>query len=110
MDRAEEERDLADGGKGEFRQIKTPNVSSLGCVEDAFEARTKLADFFSTLLLGGPRPSVEKTHYKTSGCYTSSKYRTDYQSRRNTRSPRFTTSKFPTQIRHMGFRPKPFIL
>ena len=24
--------------------------------------------------------------------------------------PRFTTSKFPAQIRHMGFRPEPFIL
>ena len=33
-----------------------------------------------------------------------------YPTRREARFPRFTTLKFLTQIRHMGFRPEPFIL
>jgi hypothetical protein len=81
----------------------------VGYVEDAFKARTKLADFFS-ILLGGPRPSVEEAHSKTSGCHASRKQRTDYPTRREAHFPRFATSKFPTQIRHVGFRPEPFIL
>jgi hypothetical protein len=72
------------------------------------EARTKLADFFS-ILLGGPRPSVEKAHSKTSCCHACRKHHTDYPTRREAHFPRFTTPKFLTQIRHMGFRPEPFI-
>ena len=56
------------------------------------------------------RPSVEEAHNKTSGCHARRKHHTDYPTRRETQFPRFTTSKFPTQIRHMGFRPEPFML
>ena len=73
------------------------------------EARTKLTDFFS-ILLGGPRPSVEKAHSKTSCCHVYRKHHTDYPTRIEARFPRFTTSKFLTQIRHMEFRSEPFIL
>ncbi|MFI5224776.1 MAG: hypothetical protein ACHQX3_11160 [Nitrospirales bacterium] len=68
-----------------------------------------LAKFFS-ILLESPRPSVEQVHNKTSGCHTRRKHCTDYPTGRETYSSQFTTSKFPTQIRHMGFRPEPFIL
>ena len=67
------------------------------------------AEFFN-ILLRGPRPSVEEAHSKISSCHARRKYHTDYPTRREARSPRFTTSKFPTQIRHMGFRPEPFII
>jgi hypothetical protein len=72
------------------------------------EARTLLADFFC-ILLGGLRPSVEKAHNKTSCCHARRKHHTDYPTRREAHFPRFTTPKFLTQIRHMGFRPEPFI-
>jgi hypothetical protein len=65
---------------------------------------------FFSILLGGPRPSVEEAHSKTSCCHARRKHHTDYPTRREAYSPRFTTSKFPTQIRHMGFRPEPFML
>ena len=66
--------------------------------------------FSASYILGGPRPSVEETYCKTSGCHSRRKHRTNYPTRREAHSPRFTTSKFSIQIRHMGFRPKPFIL
>jgi len=69
----------------------------------------RLAEFFS-ILLGGPKPSVEQVHNKTSGCHTCRKHGTDYPSRRDIYSSRFTTSKLPIQIRHMGFGAEPFIL
>jgi hypothetical protein len=81
----------------------------VGFGEDAFEVRTKLAGFFS-ILLEGSRPSVEKAHSKTSCCHTRHKYHTDYPTGREAHLPRFMTAEFPTQIRHMGFRPEPFIL
>jgi hypothetical protein len=97
---------------------------TLRCVEPLSEARTthgkrrvparrgragEKSDFFS-ILLGGSRPSVEEAHSKTSGCHTCRNHCTDYPTGRETCSSRFTTSKVPTQIRHMGFRPEPFIL
>jgi len=81
----------------------------LGYVEVLNDARTPLAGFFS-ILLGGPRPSVEKAHSKTSGCHARRKHCTDYPTGREADVPRVTTSKLPIQIRHMGFRPEPFIL
>jgi hypothetical protein len=69
----------------------------------------RLADFFS-ILLRGPRPSVEEAHSKTSCCHARRKHRTDYPTGREAHSPRFTTAELSTQIRHMGFRPEPFIL
>jgi hypothetical protein len=65
---------------------------------------------FSASSLGGPRPSVEEAHGKTSGCHTRGKHRSDDPTGREAYSPRFTLPKFPSQIRHMGFRPEPFIL
>ena len=64
---------------------------------------------FFSILLGGPRPSVDEAHSKTSCCHARRKHHTDYPTRREARFPRFTTSKLPTQIWHMGFRPEPFI-
>jgi hypothetical protein len=68
-----------------------------------------LAEFFS-ILLRDPRPSVEEMHSQTSCCHACRKHRTDYPTGREAHSPRFTPAEFPTQIRHMGFRPEPFIL
>ena len=68
-----------------------------------------LAEFFS-ILLRDPRPSVEEAHSQTSCCHARRKHRTDYPTGREAHSPRFTPAEFPTQIRHMGFRPEPFIL
>ncbi len=92
-------------GRSEGRAEAYP----LGYVEGLNDARTLLADYFSTLL-GGPRPSVDEAQSKTSCCHTCRKHHTHYPTRREAYSPRFTTSKIPTQIRHMGFRPEPFIL
>jgi len=91
------------------RALDSPTFHSSRFTVLGSEARTKLADFFS-ILLGGPRPSVEKAHSKTSCCHARRKHHTDYPTRREARFPQFTTPKFPTQIRHMGFRPEPFIL
>ncbi len=63
-----------------------------------------------SILLGGSRPSVEEAHRKTSGCHTCRNHCADYPTGRETCPSRFTTSKVPTQVRHMGFRPEPFIL
>ena len=63
-----------------------------------------------SILLGSPRPSVEKAHRKTSCCHARRKYPADYPTGRDTHSSRFTTAELPTQIWHMGFRPEPFIL
>ena len=78
-------------------------------VEDFDEPRTKLAEYFS-ILLEGPRLSVEETHRKASDCYAHCKHCPDNPTGREAQFIRFTTSKFLTQIRHMGLRAKPFIL
>jgi hypothetical protein len=110
MDRAEDERDLAGCGReisAEFldKRRTFPQDSRARCARRALET---LAEFFS-ILLRGPRLSVEETYNKTSGCHARRKHHTHYPTRREARFPRFTTPKFPTQIRHMGFRPEPFI-
>ena len=46
-------------------------------IQDVFEPRAKLVGFLS-LPLRDLRPSVEKTHNKTSSGHTCSKYRADY--------------------------------
>src|SRR5215510_13007333 len=46
-------------------------------VEDFDELRTRQAEFFS-ILLEGPRPSVEEVHGKTPSCHTRCKHGTDY--------------------------------
>jgi len=56
------------------------------------------------------KPSVEKAYSKTPSCHTCRKHYADYPAKRQARSSRFTTSKLPAEIRHMGFRPKPFSL
>jgi hypothetical protein len=68
-----------------------------------------LGEFFSILLLG-PRLSIEEANSKASDCHAHRKHCTDYPTGREAYVPRFTTSKFPIQIRHMGFGPEPFIL
>jgi hypothetical protein len=73
-------------------------------------ARLKGWEYFSASCLGGPRPSVEEAHGKASGCHTRGKHRSDDPTGREACSPRFTLPKFPSQVRHMGFRPEPFIL
>lgn len=83
----------------------------MGSVEDTLEARMPAAEF-SNILLGGPRLSlsVEEANSKTSSCQARREHRPDYPTGREVHSTRFSTSEFPTQIRHMRLSPEPFIL
>ncbi|MDZ4855188.1 MAG: hypothetical protein SGJ26_10110 [Nitrospirota bacterium] len=73
------------------------------------EASTRRAGLFNILRVSA-KPSVEEAHHQTSGGHACRKHRTNHPTGREAHSPRFTTPKFPTQIRHMGFRPEPSIL
>ncbi len=76
---------------------------------DKRNIRDRLAEYLS-LLLGGSKSSVGKAHDKASSCHARRKHRTDNPTKRRAYLSRFPTAKLPIQIRHMGFRAKPFVL